>query len=267
MPQADFIVRRAIETTLDTLIANLQDIPPLVLCALFVGGLVRGFSGFGAGMIFMPVAASLIAPATAAATFLMVDSLVTLPLIIRAVKLCQWRTVLPAVAAAVVTVHAGAWLLLTTDTLVLRWIICLIVIALLALLLSGWRLHTPPSAGLSAFTGGISGILGGISQVSAPPLVALWLASNKDPAIVRANMIVHFALASIGTFVAYLLAGFFTGDTLRLIAIAAPVYGLAIFLGSRGFGKGGARFYRQIAYGLIGLSVLSSLPALDVWLR
>jgi len=252
---------------LNALIAYMQEIPPLVLCALFVGGLVRGFTGFGAGMIFMPVAASQIVPSVAAATFLMVDSLVTVPLIPMALKICQWRTVLPAVAAAVVTVHAGAWLLLTADILVLRWIICLIVVALLTLLLSGWRLHRPPSVGLSAFTGGLSGILGGVSQVSAPPLVALWLASNKDPAIVRANMIVHFALASIGTFVAYLIAGFFTAETLLLIAIGAPIYGLAIFLGSRGFRKGGSKFYRHFAYGLIGLSALTSLPALDGWLR
>ncbi|MBG6175763.1 putative membrane protein YfcA [Labrenzia sp. EL_208] len=234
---------------------------------LLVAGCVRGFAGFGAGMIFIPVATSVVAPATAAATFLFIDSIVTLPLLIRAVRHCNWATVLPAAFGAVIFVHLGAWLLASTDVLILRWAIFAIVTCLLALLISGWRYHRQPAAAVSFATGSVSGVLGGISQVSAPPVVAMWLSSANDPAIVRANMIVFFTLASVGTFVAYTLNGFFTQEVFRLLIMAVPVYGLAIFAGARGFSKADPAVYRKFAYVLIAVAALTSMPALDPLLR
>ena len=111
------------------------------------------------------------------------------------------------------------------------------------------------------------GILGGISQVSGPPVVAFWLSSAKEPAIVRANLIVFFALASIGTFVAYIFNGFFTLEVFHLLIMAIPVYALAIYLGSNGFKHADPKLYRKLAYGLIALAALSSMPLLDPLFR
>lgn len=239
----------------------------LLAVVLFIAGCVRGFSGFGAGMIFIPVATAFILPSTAAATFLFIDSIVTLPLLVRTVRRCEWPTVIPAVLGSVIFVHFGAWLLGNTDILVLRWAIFAIVTCLLLLLISGWRYHKPPAAPVSFATGGVSGVLGGISQVSAPPVVAMWLSSSKDPEVVRANLIVFFALASIGTFVAYTLNGFFTREVFTLLVIAVPVYGLAIYAGARGFRNANPQVYRKIAYALIALAALTSMPALDPLFR
>ena len=218
-------------------------------------------------MIFIPVATSVILPSTAAAAFLFIDSIVTLPLLVRAVRQCNWSTVLPAALGSVIFVHLGAWLLANTDTLILRWMIFAIVTCLLALLISGWRYHRQPAAAISFATGGVSGVLGGISQVSAPPVVAMWLSSSNEPSVVRANMIAFFALASIGTFIAYLLNGFFTREVFHLLIMAVPVYGLAIYAGARGFSNANPALYRKIAYGLIALAVLTSMPALDPLFR
>lgn len=234
---------------------------------LFVAGCVRGFAGFGAGMIFMPVAASVMLPSTAAATFLFIDGIVALPLVVRALRLCNWATVLPAVVGAVIFVHVGAWLLANADVLALRWTIFAIVTGLLLLLVSGWRYERMPSRPVSLGVGAVAGVLGGISQVSGPPVVAFWLSSAREPAIVRANLIVFFALASIGTFIAYILNGFFTLEVLHLLIMAIPVYALAIYLGSNGFKRADPALYRKLAYGLIALAALSSMPLLDPLFR
>ncbi|GAA0776684.1 sulfite exporter TauE/SafE family protein [Roseibium denhamense] len=245
--------------------------PPMLLAflaaTLFVAGCVRGFAGFGAGMIFMPVASSVMPPASAAAAFLFIDSIVAAPLMIRALRLCEWATVLPAVIGSIFFVQVGAWLLATIDTLILRWIIFGIVTGLLLLLLSGWIYKRKPSKPVSFSIGGVAGLLGGISQVSAPPIVAFWMASSRDPAVVRANLIVFFPLAGVGTFAAYILNGFFTLDVFRLLIMAVPVYGLSLALGSRGFKKADPALYRKIAYSLIALAALISMPALDPLFR
>lgn len=245
--------------------------PPSLLvflaAVLFVAGFVRGFSGFGAAMIFMPVATSVMVPSTAAAAFLFVDGIVALPLVVRAFRICNWSTVLPAVLGSIVFVQLGAWLLATSDVLILRWAIFIIVTGLLLLLVSGWRYQSKPTKPVSFGVGAVAGILGGVSQVGGPPVVAFWLSSAREPAIVRANLIVFFALASVGTFVAYTLNGFFTLEVLHLLVMAIPVYALAIFLGSNGFKKADPGLYRKLAYGLIALAALSSMPALDSLFR
>lgn len=248
-----------------------QSFPPHLLAflaaVLFLAGCVRGFAGFGAGMIFMPVATSVMSPPTAAAAFLFIDGLIALPLVVRAVRLCDWSTVVPATIGAVLFVHAGAWLLANADVLMLRWLIFIIVTGLLLLLVSGWRYPRKPNRPVSFAVGAIAGVLGGISQVAGPPVVAFWLSSAKDPATVRANLIVFFALASVGTFLAYILNGFFTLEVLHLLVMAVPVYALAIYLGSNGFRRANPAHYRILAYSLIALAALTSMPALDPLFR
>lgn len=240
----------------------------LALCAtLFIAALVRGFAGFGAGMIFMPIAAALIAPSVAAASFLILDGILALPFIIKAIKQCDWRTVLPAVCSAVIFVQAGTWLLATMDVLVLRWVLFSIITALLALLISGWTYSGRAGTGISLGVGAVAGFLGGISQTSGPPVIAFWLSSAKEPAIVRANLIMFFALSSIGTFAAYILHGFFTANVFALLIYAVPLYAIGLFLGSRLFGKAQPIYYRYTAYALIALAAITSMPALDGILR
>ncbi|MBA5777270.1 sulfite exporter TauE/SafE family protein [Stappia sp. F7233] len=239
----------------------------IAIAAVVIGGIVRGFAGFGAGMIFMPVASALIDPRVAAASFLVVDSLITLPIVARSFRICQWRTVIPAAIGAALFVPLGAYALAVADILVLRWVISGIVLGLCALLATGWRYHGVPTVPVSLGVGASAGFLGGLSQISGPPVVAFWLSGPDNPAIIRANLMVFFALASIMTFVAYVTGGFFTGDVARLLLFAAPAYAVALFIGARGFGRASPRLYRSVAYGLIALAAITSLPALDGLLR
>src|SRR5919106_6814645 len=79
--------------------------------AATVAGVVRGFSGFGSAMIFIPIASALTNPPTAV-VLLLFDTLLTVPLVVRAVRRCSWREVLPLGLGAVVTVPLGVWLLI-----------------------------------------------------------------------------------------------------------------------------------------------------------
>ena len=233
----------------------------------FVAGLVRGFAGFGAAMIFMPVASSFVAPQTAAAGFLVIDTVLTLPMVAGAARHCQWHTVLPAAAAGMAVVPVGAYVLAHADPVVLRWFISAVVLALLGLLLSGWRYTGKPSVPASLGVGACAGFLSGTTQVSGPPVVAFWI-SGPSPAIaIRANLIMFFFLDGLAAFAAFAGHGFFTADTLQLIVATAPAFGIAIFLGARGFGRTSETFYRRVAFTMIAIAAITGMPILDGWLR
>ena len=71
---------------------------PRVFAAMAVAalaGLVRGFSGFGGAMIYMPLIAAIYDPRIAAVTILVVDFVSATPFAIPEVRRCTWREVGP----------------------------------------------------------------------------------------------------------------------------------------------------------------------------
>jgi uncharacterized membrane protein YfcA len=112
----------------------------LAICAIgFIAGTARGFSGFGAALIFMPLASSLAAPRLVAALLLVIDFVAAAPLVPNAWRHADRKATAIMVLGALIGVPVGTWLLTRLDPVTTRWIISGFVIALLMLLLSGWR--------------------------------------------------------------------------------------------------------------------------------
>src|SRR6185436_2775551 len=118
-------------------LAERRIIPAMAVAAL--AGLVRGFSGFGGAMIFMPLAAAIYDPRIAAVSILLADFVSTMPFAIPETRRCNWREVLPLSVAMAVGVPFGTWALLVLDPIVLRWCIAIVVLSLLPPLMLGWR--------------------------------------------------------------------------------------------------------------------------------
>ncbi len=243
-----------------------QVLVPLLL-ATIAAGLVRGFAGFGAGLILMPVASAVIDPRLAAVAFLTADTLLTWPMIPPAVRKAHWPTVLPTAIGALCVVPVGAWVLINADVLVLRWGIPILILLLLMLLLSGWRYKGAPIWPASLGVGALAGFFGGVAQIAGPPVVAYWMAGPLPAQIIRANLITFFAIATVGSALSYYFGGLFTWAVAEYVLIIAPTYALAVFTGTRYFSRANEQQYRRIAYGLIAFAALSSLPLLDPILR
>ncbi|MEM1285269.1 MAG: sulfite exporter TauE/SafE family protein [Pseudomonadota bacterium] len=238
-----------------------------VLMAVSLAGIVRGFAGFGGAMVFMPFATFLFEPRLVVVAFFMIDTSVTIPLLRSGFRHWDWRTVIPCALGSWLSVGLGAYLLANTDTQVLRWVICGIIIVLVAFMMSGWRYTARPRPPVSLAVGSVSGILGGISQVSAPPLVAYWSAGPFPAETIRANLICFFFFATLGSLVAFSANGVFSAQSVALAFWLAPAYGLAIFIGARLFKGTDDSLFRKVAFGLILIAAVTSLPALDSILR
>ena len=66
---------------------------PVVVAAL--SGLVRGFSGFGSALIYIPLVSAIYEPRIAAATLLLIDFVSSAPFSVREFPRCNWREVAP----------------------------------------------------------------------------------------------------------------------------------------------------------------------------
>jgi uncharacterized membrane protein YfcA len=233
----------------------------LVLVA-FIAGMARGFSGFGAALIFVPVAASLIGPQLASPLLLVTDAIVAAPLIYSSWPTARKQEVGLMAMGGMVGAPFGMLILKLSDPLSLRWLISGLTAAMLALLLSGWRYRGQPRPVFTIGVGGISGLFSGIAQIGGPPVVAYWLGGAAKAATMRASTILYFAVGSATTLVSYWFGGLLVADVFRLSALIIIFFAAGLYLGSRIFGLASERLFRRACYALIAASLLISLP---VW--
>lgn len=231
-----------------------------VLAVLLLAGLVRGFSGFGTGMVAIPVLAAAHDPVTAVVVVAIVDSLPQLPAALPALKHARWREVLPLAAGAILLLPAGLAVLRMGDPLVLRWVICLSVLAGLAALASGWRYHGPRPPALSAGVGAAAGFLGGIAGIPGPPPILYWMASPEPQGVIRANMLALLLVLETATLVNVLAGGLVTPERFALGLSGAPVYLAGILAGRALFPLASPAAYRRLAFAVILFAVLTALP-------
>ncbi|MEQ9609753.1 MAG: sulfite exporter TauE/SafE family protein [Kiloniellaceae bacterium] len=228
--------------------------------AAALAGLVRGFSGFGAAMVFVPLASVLKGPEVAVPLLFLVDSLATLPITVASFRRCTWAEVLPLLAGATVTIPLGVALLVAADPLVMRWIISLLSLTAVLALAAGWRLRRQlPLLGTAA-VGAAAGVTGGAASLAGPPLVLFWLGGQSSPAQVRDNIYAIFGLLGVVTGLTLWLNGLLTLAVLREALVLLPAYVLAIFAGARLFPHASEGLYRKAALALCAGAALYALP-------
>jgi len=236
----------------------------IALCAIaFLSATARGFSGFGSALIFMPLASSVAGPRLVAALLLVIDFVSAAPLVPKAWGQADRKATAVIVAGALVGVPVGTYFLSRLDPITTRWIISGFVIALLMLLLSGWRYRGKDYPALSVAVGGISGFCSGLAQTGGPPIVGYWLGRPIPSKIARANILLFFGASDFFSMVSYAASGLITADSLKLSLLIGPIYALGVAFGASLFGRASEAVFRGICYALIAISVIFGLPALD----
>ena len=228
-----------------------------------ISGLVRGFSGFGSALIYIPLISALYGPRIAAPTLLLIDTICSLPFTIHAAPLCNRREVAWVSLAGFIFLPLGVTALVYVDAIVLRWLIVALVMVALAALVSGWRYHGKPTVPASLATGAFAGFGGGAVQIAAPPLLIFWLSGANKAATVRANIMVYFLPQAVLAMVMYYWSGLFTGETITLSVLLGLPFVLAMAAGVYSFHGSSELLYRRVAYVIIAIAGIVSMPVFD----
>jgi uncharacterized membrane protein YfcA len=238
-----------------------------LLASAFIAALARGFSGFGAALIFLPLAATVVDPKIASPLLLITDAVLAVGFIPNAFRAADKREVGIMGMGAAIGIPIGTVMLIRTDPLVIRWAVVVLAASMLTLLLSGWRYRGRPTTPLTFGAGALAGVCSGAAQVGGPAVIAYWLGSSKGATIIRASIILYFAISTAIAIVSYLVGGVLTVTVLKLALLVGPVYGLGLFIGARLFGVADESFFRRVCYALIAIAIVVSLPVLDGVIR
>jgi len=250
----------------------LTGLPPGVglfwlLGGALVAGLARGFSGFGAAMIFVPIAALAVGPQRAAPLMLLVDMLGIVALTPAAWAEGDRREVGWLAIGLGLGMPLGVAALLTYEPLTLRWAISLSILAMLALLISGWRFAAQPPRPVTIGVGMLGGVLAGVAMIPGPPGLAYLLGRQTEARRIRADFALYLAASAGFATIAYIVGGLLDWDLLGPTLVAAPLYGLGIWAGARVFGLASDLTFRRVCYAMIAAAALIALPLWDGVLR
>lgn len=239
----------------------------IVVAVVFAAGIVRGFSGFGSGMIIGPSTAAFFGPQMALVMITVLDTVPTLALVWGARKNVNWREVIPVVFGYAALAPLGVWLLKTGDATALRWFISVSIFIAVAILWSGWKYNGTRTKPVSFSFGGLSGFMGAAAALPGPAVLVYWLAGAAKAVTVRANMIYYLFITDFIIIIGYVLGDIYTLEGILRGAISVPAYFLGILIGSWFFAGASEALYRRVAFVMILTAAVTSLPLLDSVLR
>lgn len=245
----------------DTLLA-VWETPGLVwlLMSIGVAGIVRGFTGFGTALVFVPVAGIFLAPQVVVGVITLTGIASTSALLPRAWGQADRTEVAVLALAALVTVPAGLWLMERLDPVTIRWIVAIVAALTLGALVAGWRFSGIVSRPVLIAIGGVAGVIGGLTGLTGPVVILFYLAGQSAAQSVRANTILFLAALDAVVVANLLLRGAVDVRVFLLALTLALPYLITSLIGQSLFDPRHERLYRWVAYAVIAIAVLSGLP-------
>ena len=229
----------------------------LVVVAVLVSGFVRGFIGFGAAMIMVPVFTLALGALVALPAVALIGLPTTFQLLPTAVRYSERALVVPMAVGCFVAAPLGTWVLVTVPPELMKIAISLIVLVMVLLLYRGWQPKRPLGVPACFTAGIVSGLVQGTAGVGGPPVVATALSRPGTPERQRANVIgamTAMPLCSIPPLVWY---GLITREVMVIALTIIPLQVAATWLGARFFTDRGRDYFRNAA--LVSLAVIGVL--------
>ncbi|MEM7710455.1 MAG: sulfite exporter TauE/SafE family protein [Pseudomonadota bacterium] len=233
---------------------------PWLATAALAAGVVYGFAGFGAALIFMPVAARVASPEIAVAAFAVAAIGSAITMLPKTWPACDKRATVPMIVAASVTMPLGVMALTRLPETPLRWAICLLVAATLAAVIAGWKLRLSDAPGPRLAIGATAGLLGGATGLLGPVVILVALSGGDGAAKMRANLATFLTTVTVILLPSLWWQGVLPPPILWTGLILTPIYMAGTLLGQRLFRPGAERLYRATAYAIVAGAVLLGLP-------
>ncbi len=231
----------------------------LALVVIVTGAAIRGFTGFGASLIWVSGLALLMDPDEAVPIIFCLEVLASALLIRDCRDEVMWRPVRWLVGGAVIGMPIGVVALLAIDPEPMKLVISIAVLISAIVLASGWRSKRDLGLVAVSTVGVGAGVLNGLTSAGGPPVIVFFLGSPAGMRAGRASLIAYFLFLDSLAIVVVFAAGLLDSTALVRVAAFLPMMLLGTAIGARWFGKvdpEGARF--------VGIGVLVALAVAGI---
>lgn len=199
--------------------------------AVFLGGCVQGCTGFGFAIVSAPFMLMIMPPTTAVPLLCFLSLLNTTSLTVHFRRHVQPRLIAPLATGALLGLPLGTTLLTTLDGPLFRAGVGLIMVLLATALLTGWTRPIRNQRVALYSAGFLSGLLGGSTSLSGPPVILFLSNQNTPRDLFRANIVAYFALFGMAALALFSLTGLITRTVILSAVTLAPILFIGTFVG------------------------------------
>jgi len=231
--------------------------------AVVIAGFIRGYSGFGFSMITVVSLSMVFRPVEVVPVVLLLEIAASSWLLPQVWKKVDWRALTWLCLGMTLGTPIGVAVLVNAPARSMRAAISIVVILLVLLLLSGFRLKKKPGTPATVSTGLVSGTLNGAATIGGPPVILFFFSSQPGVDITRASLIAYFFITDILASLFCIARGLVHQPTLIFAGILLLPLIIGIQTGSRSFFHTEPEtFKKRVMMLLMMLSVVSLARAL-----
>ena len=228
----------------------------IVALGAAVAGFVQGLTGFAFGLTALAFWAWVLDPRIAGPLVVLGSLLGNMFSLHRARSGFELARIGPLLIGGLIGVPIGVLLLGHLNADVFKLGVGILLVVYCPVVLLSHRVPALARLGKSAdvVAGAISGVMSGLGGLSGS-ISTLWCTLRGwDRDALRATFQSFNFAVQIATVIAYVPAGVFTGELLRLFAIIAPILIVPAFIGGHLYGRFSEVAFRRLILGLLTIS-------------
>ena len=234
-----------------------------IIFAALIAGLVRGFSGFGTAMVFLPIASQYLTPFEAIASLAVMEFFGTFAVMRKSWSDADKVDLARLVVGMTIVTPFALLLLAKVGADFYRYSVSILSLFLLLLIGSGIRYKGKLNPLVIFSVGGLGGLTGGLTGIPGPPVILLYIASSHPISVIRANNLLFLYFFDVCVVLIFALSGVLTLKIFLLGSILALPNFLGNFIGAKLFDPEKTNQYRMFAYIIIAIAAISGLPFWD----
>jgi len=231
----------------------------VIIIAVFIAGVIRGYSGFGFAMVAVTSISLVISPARVVPLVLILEVMASISLVPQVWRDIDWYSLRWLLAGSLLATPFGVYLLANIPAEPMRISISLLVLVAAILLLRGWAWKRMPGRPLILVTGVTCGILNGAAAIGGPPVILLYLSSPAGVTVSRASIIAYFLGIDTMSLIMASIQGLTTLQTLLLTVVCLAPLLIGIAVGSRMFTKVDKESFRHHVLVLLIILAIAGL--------
>jgi uncharacterized membrane protein YfcA len=223
----------------------------IALAAGFIGGFIRGYSGFGFALASVPVLTLAFTPAQAVPVVLPIEVLLCVTTIPQQRTHIDWNVVRWLVLGTMIGTPIGLAVLASLPANVMRLFVGAAVLLAVVVI---WRrpalpnMLRPASLWGAGFT---SGLLNGGTAMSGPPVILALLSSGLPPLVTRACLMMFIAIGATWAASVAAVSGLYGANTLAVTLVTVPSATAGGWAGTVVFDRFAHAQYRKASFGIL----------------
>jgi uncharacterized membrane protein YfcA len=226
------------------------------IVAVLVGAFIKGYTGFGASMVWVTSLSLVLPPLQVVPMVLMFEVATSVGLLRHVWREVEWRSLWLLLAGTCAATPVGIYALASLPADALRIALALVVLVAAILIWRGFALKEAPGRTATVGVGLLAGFLNGSMAIVGPPVILFYFATPLGVAVGRASMVTYLlGTDSIGTGM-FALQGLVGTEILWRTVCFLPVLLLGVAAGHRQFIGTSPDTFRKLALLLLmGLSI------------